>query len=98
MHVIAERGNRSDGGDDILSEIARMRSRKPYAADSWDFSNTGKQFGESLPPCWIAIRIHVLSEQLNFRVAQMGHLAGFGEHRIRGPAALLAASEWNHAV
>ena len=39
-----------------------------------------------------------MTKQLNFGVAQIGHLAGFGEHRIRSPAALFSAGERHHAV
>src|SRR5439155_965726 len=49
-------------------------------------------------PCRIFIRLYVLSEELNFGVAEIGHLVGFGEHGIRSPAAFFSASERHDAV
>jgi hypothetical protein len=80
-----------------------VRSGKAHSANAWNFAHCGQQFGECLlftGTCarWILIRIHVLAEQLDFRVAEIGHLAGFGKYRLRRAAALLAARERHHAV
>ncbi len=63
-----------------------------------DFAYCGQQFCECLLPCRIFVGIHVLAEQLNFRVAEIGHLAGFGEHRVGGAAAFFSAGEGDDAV
>ena len=49
-------------------------------------------------PCRIFVRIHVLAEQLNFGVAEIGHLAGFGEDRVGSAAAFFSAGEGDDAV
>jgi hypothetical protein len=71
-------------------------------ADAGNFSHGGQQFGESLSttriPFRVLIRVHVLAEQLNFRVAEIGHLAGFGEHGLRRPAALFPAGVGDNAI
>ena len=57
-----------------------------------------QQFSKDFLPCRIFIGIHVLAEQLNFGVSQVRHLARFCQHRIRGPAALLATRKGHNAV
>src|SRR3989442_1565900 len=74
-----------------------MRSRKPDSSDPRNFSHGSQQFSEALLPCRIAIGIHILAQQLDFAIADIGHLPRFGQHGIRSPAALLAASVRHHA-
>ena len=74
-------------------EVVKRTRRMPG-----NFAHRRQQFGESLLPCRIFVGIHVLAEQLNFGVAEIGHLPGFRQDGIRSPAALLAAGEGNHAV
>ena len=85
VYVVAECGNSVDGFDDVASEVARMRCGEAHYANPRHFAHRGQQFRERFPstrlPCRIFIRIHVLAEQLNFRVAEIGHLARFGEYR-----------------
>src|SRR2546425_7499923 len=80
-----------------------MRCREADAFDARNFCGGGKQFGKrplfyGRAACRIFVGIYVLAEQLNFRVAEIGHLARFGEHGIRSPAAFFSSSEWDHAV
>src|SRR5207253_3104324 len=80
-----------------------MRCREADAFDARNFCDGGKQFGKrplfyGRAACRIFVGIYVLAEQLNFRVAEIGHLARFGENRTRSPAALFAASEGHNAV
>src|SRR5437879_41809 len=80
-----------------------MRCREADAFDARNFCDGGKQFGKrplfyGRAACRIFVGIYVLAEQLNFGVAEIGHLAGFGENRIRSPAALFSAREWHDAV
>ena len=89
--------------DDVTAEIARVRRREAHAFDSGNCSDGGEQFGEGLlfygrAACRIFVGIYVLAEELNFGVAEVGHLAGFGENRIRGTAALFSPREWHNAV
>src|SRR5712692_866660 len=98
VDVIAEGGDGIDGCNDVTAKISGMGSCESYALDSGDFPHRGQQFCERLLPCRILVGIHVLPEQLDFAIALVRHLAGFGEHRIRGPAALLATGERNHTI
>src|ERR1035441_6120071 len=85
----------SVGTASIASTMSRPKSRgcevETHAPDAGNFSHGGQQLGKSFSgsriPFRILVRIHVLPEQLNFRVAEIGHLARFGEHRLRGAAA-----------
>ena len=98
VHVVAKGRYGVDGVHDVAAEVARVRSGEAHAADAWNFADRGQQFGERLLPCRILVGIHVLAEQLNFGVAEIGHLAGFGEHGVGCAAALFAAREGHHAV
>src|SRR5947207_7203652 len=80
-----------------------MRCREADAFDARNFSDGGEEFGEGLlfygrAACRIFVGIYVLAEQLNFRVAEIGHLASFGEHGIRSPATLFSPSERHDAA
>ena len=61
-------------------------------------SHRRQQFREGLLPCRIFVGIHVLAQQLDFGVAKIGHLPGFGQNGVRTPAAFLAAGKRDHAV
>src|SRR6202789_3333457 len=98
MYMVAKSGNHVDGINDVAAEGAWVRGSEAHAADARDLADGGQQFSEGLLPCRVLIRIHVLAEQLNFCVAEIGHLAGFGEDRIRGAAALFAPSEGDDAI
>src|SRR5205807_4594753 len=92
-----------DGLDDVTAEVAWMRCREADAFDARNFCGGGKQFGKrplfyGRAACRIFVGIYVLAEQLNFRVAEIGHLAGFGENGIRSPAALCVASGRHETV
>jgi hypothetical protein len=58
----------------------------------------GWEFGEGSLPCRVFEGIHVLAQKLDFRIAEIAHLAGFGEHRVGGAAALFAARVRHHAI
>src|SRR5260370_18004196 len=81
----------------MFPEIPGMGSRKPDAPDPRNFSHGNQQFSEALLPCRIAIGIHILAEQLDFAVAEIGHLPRFSQHGIRSPATLFAAGVRDHA-
>ena len=98
MHVIAERRDGVDGVHNVLGEVARMRSGEAHAADSGNLADGRQQFRKDLLVRGIGVGIHVLAEQLNVGVSGIGHAAGFGQHRIRGAAALFAAGVRHHAV
>src|SRR6185369_3418884 len=98
MDVVAESRVLVDCIDNVLAKIPRMRSGEAHATDPSHSSDGVEQFGEALLPCRICVGIHILSEQLDFRVAEFGHATGLGEDGIRCPAAFFAAGEWNHAV
>src|SRR5438445_4969157 len=50
------------------------------------------------PPRSTLFPYTALFRSLNLSVAEIGHLARFGENRIRSPAAFFAASERNDTV
>src|SRR5215469_4794893 len=98
MNVITQGRQRIDGIHNVFAKMPRMRGRKSHAPDSWHFSDGVKQCGKALFVEWITIGVHVLAEQLNIRVAQIGHLTGFRQHRIRSPAAFLATRIWHNTI
>src|SRR5208283_128907 len=50
MHVIAERGSRVDGVDNVAAKIARMRSGETHAPDARNLAHCCQQFGEAALP------------------------------------------------
>ena len=80
MHVVAERRHRVNGFDYIASKVARVRGGKAHAPDAGNFAYSRQQFSEGPLPCRILVGIHVLTQQLNFRVAEIGHLTSLGEN------------------
>src|SRR5207237_9718200 len=98
VDVIAESGNGLDGLDDGGAEVAGMGSGETHALDAGNFRDGGEEFGEGALPCRIFVGIYVLAEELNFAVAEIGHLAGFGKDGAGSAAALFAAGEGNDAV
>ena len=75
-----------------------MRSGETHAPDAGTLAHRRQQFGKSALPRGILIGVHVLAEQLDFGVTQLRHPPRFRQHRIRSPAALLAAGKGHHAV
>src|SRR5262249_29676278 len=98
MNVITQGRQRIDGIHNAFAKMPRMRRGKSHAPDSVNFSDSIQQFGKALLAEWITIGVHVLAEQLNIRVAQIGHLTGFCQHRIRSPAAFLATRIWHNTI
>ena len=98
MHVITQGWTGVDRVHDVTPEIPWMRSGEAYAPDAGDFPDGSQQFRKSLFSIRIAIRIYVLPEELNLAVTEVRHLAGFGEYRVRSPAALFATGERDNAV
>ena len=80
VNVIAEHRILVDGVDDVLDEIARVRSGEAHAADAVDFAH-GAQQTRKIPTGrrWIAIAVDVLAEQLDFGVAHSRQVARFVE-------------------
>src|SRR3954454_4963258 len=68
------------------------------SAHSRDLCDSNKQFSKRPLSSRIAIRVHVLPEKLNLAVSAVDQALGFVQNRIKGPAALLAASIRNDAV
>src|SRR5215813_70987 len=77
MHVIAQSRRRLDGMDNVSCEVAWMGSRETHSADSWDFRYGHEQFCKCSLTSWIAVRIHVLAEELNLAVSAVGKAASF---------------------
>ena len=75
-----------------------MGSSKPNALHSLNRSDSAEQFREGALPCRIVIRVHVLTQQLNFRVAKLSHLPRFTKYRLRRAAAFFAAGKRHHAI
>ena len=98
VHMIAEGRHGVDYVNDILAEVTRMRGGKAHPLHARNLSHSGQQFGERLLPCRILIRIYVLAQQLDFAVAQVGHLTSFRQDRIGGAAPLFAAGVGHDAV
>src|ERR1035437_8850526 len=98
MHMIATRRHRVDDVNNIPPKIARMRSSKPHPQNPSDRSDRRQQLRKALLFIWIAIRINVLPEQLNFRIAQVHQLPRFIKNRGGSPAALLAPRIRHNAV
>jgi hypothetical protein len=98
MHVVAERRERINRVDDVLAEVPWMRGGKANPADARQFPDGSQQFRKSLFAGRVVVRIHVLPEQLNVGVASVGHAGGFAKHRLRGAAALFAASVGHDAI
>src|SRR6266567_6985629 len=98
MHVIAQRRHRVYRIDDVFAKIPRMRSCEAHPANAGNFGHRSQELSEALLPCRIAIGIHILSKQLNFGIAELGHLPRLRQHGLRCPAALFAARERYYAV
>src|ERR1039458_5424506 len=98
MHMVTERRDRINRIDDVLGKVPRMRGGEANPADARQFPDGSQQFGESLSSGRVVVRIYVLPEQLNVGVAGVGHAGGFAKHRLRGAAALFAASVRHHTI
>ena len=80
---------RVDGLNDVWCEIARVRGRKPHAANSGRLCNAQQQLGKAhLPARGIGVGIHRLTKKLNLRVTQFGQLAHFAENGLARAAPL----------
>src|SRR5205823_3236428 len=71
---------------------------EPHSPNPRNLAHRRKQLGKCLLARRIEIGIYVLSQQLDFGITSVGHASRFGQHGIRGPAALLAARERNYAI
>ncbi len=87
-----------DGLDDVAGEVARVAGGEAHAPDAGHLANGSQQLGEAQLPFRVAIAVHVLAQQLNLGVAQVGDAPRLGEHRGRTAAALLAARVRDDAV
>src|SRR5882757_9252172 len=75
-----------------------MRCGEANALDAGNFSDGGQQLRKAFLSIAIAVRVHVLSEQLNFSVAEIRELTSFSQNRGGRPAAFFSASKGNDAV
>src|SRR5215831_1115706 len=98
MYVIAQRRIGVHGFHNVTPEIPRVRRCKADTLDSGNVSHRHQQLGKALLRIGIAVRVHVLPEQLNLRVAEVVKLTRFSNNRRRCPAALLAPRKWHHAI
>ena len=98
MNMVAKRRHGIDGFHNIAGKIARMRRRETHAPNSRHLANRRQQLREAHLARRIAIRIHILPEQLDVRIASVGHPPRFSQHGVGRPAALFAARIRNHAV
>src|ERR1035437_8389004 len=98
MYVVAQRRDGINRVDDVLGEVSWMRGREANPADARQFPDSRQQLSKTLFPGGIAVRIHILAEQLNVGVAGIGHASGFVKDRLRSTAALLAASVRHHTI
>src|ERR1019366_10352177 len=98
MHVVAERRNGINRVDDVLGKVSWMRGGEANAADARQFPDSRQQLSKTIISSRIAVRVHVLPEQLNVGVAGLGHAPGFVKDRPRSAAALLAAGVRHYAI
>ena len=96
--MVAKRRHGIDDVDNIPPKIPRMRGSKPHPPNPRDRSESRQQLGKAFLSIRIAVRIHVLPEELNLRISQVRQLPRFVQHRRRSPAPLLAARIGHHAV
>src|SRR6185437_1160437 len=96
--MIAKSRRGVDGRNDITSEVARMAGGEANAPDSRDLGHRGEQLGEAALALRIAVAIHVLAQELDFRIAQVGDAPRLIENGTRGTAALFAARERHYAI
>ena len=81
MNVVAQRGHRIDGIDDVLGEVARVRGSKAHAPDAVNLPHGSEQFREAALAARIAVAVHVLAEQLDLRVAETCDALGLRQLR-----------------
>ena len=96
--MVAKCRNAVDGFDNVPGKVAWMAGGEAHAPDAGHLAHSGQQFREAALPFRVAVAVHVLAQQLNLGVAQIGNPPRFIEHRRRSPAALLAARVRHHAV
>src|SRR5262249_60458397 len=61
-------------------------------------ANGDEQLRKCLLTSWIVVRIHVLTEELDFAVSALRKAARFLKNRLRSATALFAARVRNHAI
>ena len=81
MNVVAERGHRIDGVDDVLGEVARVRGGEADALDAVDLADCAEELGESALAAWVVVAVDVLAEELDFGKAELCDFLRFGKHR-----------------
>src|ERR1035441_7701564 len=65
MHVVAECRNGINRVDDVLGKVSWMRGGEADPADARQFPDSRQQLSKTLLPSRIAVRVHVLPEQLD---------------------------------
>ncbi len=99
MHVIADRRHRIDRLNNLARKIIRMRSGKTHPPNPRHIRHRAQQIHKTpAARSGIAIRIHRLSQQLNFGVARVGQPPRLSQHRFARPAAFRPARARHHAV
>ena len=91
-------GTASIGLHDVAGKVARVAGGKAYAPNARHLAHGSQQFREAPLPFRVAIAVHVLAQQLNLGVAQVGDAPRLFQHGGRGAAALFAARVRHHAV
>src|SRR5947209_2822451 len=75
-----------------------MGRGETHPLDAENFPDGNQQFGKALLSSRITVRIHVLPEELNFRIAEISELAGFSKNRSGSTAALFSTSKRDDTV
>src|SRR5882672_1690243 len=75
-----------------------MGRGKTHPLDAGELSERSEQLSKAMFFIRIAVRIHVLPEELNFSVAEVSELERFRENRRGSAAALFSTSKRNNAV
>ena len=87
----------------MASTMSRVKSRGWLVVNRTrrmpgNLAHGRQQLGEAPLPFRIAVAVHVLAQQLDLGIAQVGDPPRFFEHGSRSPAALLAPRVRHHAV
>jgi len=77
MHMIAKRRRGVDDFNNISPKIPRMRGSEPHPPNPLDRRHRRQQLSKRLISRRIAIRVHVLPEQLNLRIPEIHQLPSF---------------------
>src|SRR5215469_177800 len=98
MHVIAQPGGHFDRLNNVPGEVARMRRCEAHSTQTGNLRNGYQKFRKRLLTNWIAVRIHVLPEELDLAVSAVSESTRFFENRVGSTTALFTPRVRNNAV